>query len=489
MSLGRPRDENDRLRIDGRMPDPEDGARATVVCVPSDGWPSPPDPLVYHGLAGRIVGALDPHTESDPMAILVQLLAAFGSAIGRGPHFLHEATRHPPCLNVVLVGQSSKARKGTSLQHVRALLGEADPEWAKRRIISGLSSGEGLINAVRDDKYERRPRKEGTKIVGYDDVLVEAGELDKRLLVLESEFARVLQAASRDGSTLSAVIREAWDSGNLNVMTKSPVVATHAHIAIIGHITRDELLRLLSRTESANGFANRFLWLCVRRSKLLAEGGTFTASDGAGFVRELKEALTFSRKLGESAIVRDEEARTLWRTIYPELTADVPGMVGSVLGRAEAQVARLSLLYALLDLSAKIKVPHLVAALKLWEYVERSVAYVFGESTGDPLADRVLTELRVSPTGLTRSELRDRFARNRSSDELSNALKALERLGLARLAEEPRGRARGAGRPTERWIAAGSRGYAINAFSSADPSAEPILSDFRVSPLRPKGPL
>jgi Recombinase len=162
------------------------------------------------------------------VAILVQLLAAFGSAAGRGPHFRHESTPHYPCLNVVLVGQSSKARKGTSWQHVKSLLGAADPEWAKRRIIGGLSSGEGLINAVRDERNEKRPRREGSKIVGYEDVLADAGETDKRLLVIESEFARVLQAASRDGSTLSAVIREAWDSGHLNVMTKSPVIATDA---------------------------------------------------------------------------------------------------------------------------------------------------------------------------------------------------------------------------------------------------------------------
>jgi hypothetical protein len=36
-----------------------------------------------------------------------------------------------------------------------------------------------------------------------------------------------------------------------------PVRATGAHIAILGHITKDELLRFISGTELANGFANR----------------------------------------------------------------------------------------------------------------------------------------------------------------------------------------------------------------------------------------
>jgi hypothetical protein len=453
-------DDNARLVRGERLQDPEEGAR--TVGVPSDeGWPAPPDEAAYYGLAGRIVRALEPHTESDPVAILVQLLTAFGSAAGRGPHFQHESTQHYPRLNVVLVGKSSKARKGTSWEHVRSLMHAADEGWERRRVLSGLSSGEGLIQAVRNPRYEKRPIRQAGRITGYDDELVDEGEPDKRLLVIEAEFARVLQAASREGSTLSAIIREAWDSGKLSVMTKSPVAATDAHISIIGHITGDELLKCLSRTDSANGFANRFLWLCVRRSKLLPEGGNFTGLDVSAHVRDLKDALGFATRMGKTALARDQDARALWRSVYPDLTADRPGRAGAVLGRAEAQVARLSLLYALLDQCGQIRREHLVAALALWDYVERSVVYIFGESTGDDLADQVIEELRAAPAGLSRSDLRDRFQRNRSAAELGRALKVLARHGLARMVPVVPGR--GPGRPPERWIAARSSRYAENA--------------------------
>jgi hypothetical protein len=49
----------------------------------------------------------------------------------------------------VLVGDSAKARKGSSWDHVRRLLDHADPTLAARTL-TGLSSGEGLIWAVRD---------------------------------------------------------------------------------------------------------------------------------------------------------------------------------------------------------------------------------------------------------------------------------------------------------------------------------------------------
>ena len=72
----------------------------------------------------------------------------------------------------------------------------------------------------------------------------------------------------------SGMLRNLWDRGDVRSLTKtSPVRVTGAHVSIIGHITQDELLRYLDRTEVANGFGNRFVWGCVRRSKLLPDGG------------------------------------------------------------------------------------------------------------------------------------------------------------------------------------------------------------------------
>ena len=79
---------------------------------------------------------------------------------------------------------------------------------------------------------------------------------------------------TREGNTLSAVIRQAWDEGDLRTAVKnSPNSATEAHISIIAHVTRDEVRGELCATDQANGFANRFVWLAVRRSKCLPEGG------------------------------------------------------------------------------------------------------------------------------------------------------------------------------------------------------------------------
>jgi hypothetical protein len=145
---------------------------------------------------------------------------------------------------------------------------------------------------------------------------------------------------------------------------------------------------------------------------------------------------------------RDEEARALWRQVYPKLSEGRPGLAGSVTARAEAQVARLACIFALLDLSSVVQVEHLRAALALWSHCEQSVRYIFGDSLGDPIADEILRALRQSADGLTRTHIRDAFKRNKNTAVIGPALDILVEYGLASYAMEATG-----GRPAERWRA------------------------------------
>ncbi len=410
-------------------------------------WPAPPAREAFHGLIGSIVDAIEPHTESDPVAILVQLLAAVGNCIGRGPHFLVEQTRHHPVIFAVLVGTSAKARKGTSWDRVKRLLREADLEWADTRIVTGLSSGEGVIWAIREPVEAIKPDKDNKGAMVR--VQVDEGVKDKRLMVVEPEFASVLKVASRDGNTLTGVLRQAWDGGNLKTLTKNnSCEARNPHVSVIGHTTRDDLLRYLDRTDAANGFGNRFLWLCVKRSKLLPEGGAVDPAALAPLVSELGAAVRFARHLGEAPLARDRETVEIWRNVYGELSEGKPGLCGAMLGRADAQVVRLALIYALMDRSSEIRRAHLEAALALWEYAEASGRFIFGAGLGDHVADTILRLLNSAPAGLTRTEISQSLGGHRAAADLARAFGLLERHGLAHALTE-----KTAGRPGERWFA------------------------------------
>jgi hypothetical protein len=361
----------------------------------AENWPTM-DEAAYHGLAGDFVRTLEPHTEADPAGLLVQLLVVFGNLVGNSPYYKVEDDRHHANLFAALVGDSARGRKGTGAGRVRSLSQVADELWASGHSVSGLSSGEGLINSVRDKvvKWNKKDNSEET---------IDEGVSDKRLLVTEAEFAGTLAVMERAGNNLSPIIRNAWDSLTLQTLTKnSPLKATGAHISIIGHITQDELRARLRRTDMANGFANRFLFALVKRSKRLPYGGHVDDAALARLGERFKQAVELAQAFGRVAMT--DAAAKAWALAYEELSADRPGLLGAVTARAEAQVVRLSLIYALLDeVGSEIDTAHLEAAMAVWAFCDQSAHLIFGDSLGHPVADDILAALRPEPTSATYS--------------------------------------------------------------------------------------
>jgi hypothetical protein len=234
-------------------------------------WPKLHE-AALEGIVGEIVRAATQNSEADPAAVLMTALVEAGATIGTGPHILISETVHHARLFSVLVGASSRARKGTSVapvqrifeaasQHIRRNSTLPFPGGLPLRISYGpLSSGEGLVYAVRDP----------VEVKGEDGEIkvVDEGVEDKRLLVIEGEFSAVLRACQREGNTLSAILRTAFDHGNIEPLTKhNRIKATGAHINFVGHITEHELHCLLTSIDVWNGFANRILWAAVRRTR------------------------------------------------------------------------------------------------------------------------------------------------------------------------------------------------------------------------------
>ena len=406
-------------------------------------WPASLHPDAFHGVAGEIVGKIEPHTEADPVALLIQLLVVVGNVLGRHCYCWVESTRHYANLFGVLVGSSSTGRKGTAGDHVNRLIQQVDPDWFSERLLSGLVSGEGVIWNVRDATEKQVGGREAGGRV--DD-----GISDKRLMIYESEFSSALKAKGRDSNTLSEVLRQCWDSGRLRTAAKnSPAKATDAYVSLIGHITPEELREVTREVDKANGLANRFLWCCVNRSQLLPDGGQIHTVDFGRDIETLRHVVEFASQ--DREIARDREAAEEWRRLYPLLTRERPGTLGAICNRAAAQVVRLSLLYALLDRSEEIRIEHLRAALALWQYCEASVTYVFGHSLADRTADTIFRALNSNGTnGLSRTAISDLFKRNKSKSDLDGALQKLHSAKLARRETIGTG-----GRPTEVWYATG----------------------------------
>jgi hypothetical protein len=403
-----------------------------------------------HGLAGLAVRTIAPHTEAHPAAILLQLLAVFGNLVGRGPHCMVDATRHSLNLYVVLVGDSSKARKGTSWSQIARLFAEVDQPWLSTRVTTARLTASGLVHALRDQQPPA----------------------DRRLLALSEEFASVLHTLKRANGHLSPLLRCAWDSGHLpNLEMHQNLQATGTHISLIAHITQRELTQNLHRAEAQNGFANRCLWTWVQRSNCLPEGGNLSAGDLSPVAGELRRALDWAAATPEILFRRDAAARDLWHDRYPGLSQLRPGLRGAATSRAEAQVLRLSAIYAALDSTSVIGLPHLQAALAVWDYCYSSAALLFGTSTGDPIADRIREAIQASNDGLSKYQIRRLFHGHVEGSRIDAALEQLVALGALYAQSEATG-----GRPSTLWSAIEENEPEENEESTAEeknPAEEP----------------
>ncbi len=396
-----------------------------LISLPQ-GWPKPLGKHALQGWMGDMVGTIGPHTEADPASLVAQALTAYGSVIGPKAYYEVEADRHSANLFVALVGKSARGRKGTSWGYVWRMFRHVDYEWARQHVQPGLSTGEGLIQAIADN-------------VDF--------EKDKRLLIFEDEFSAVLRVMSRWGNTLSTTIRHAWDRRLLQVMTRAaPLRVSNAHISIVAQTTEHDLNRYLFQTDIFNGFANRFLWFSVQRSKLLPDGGGIRREQLSVLEKELKKSVAFAKDQKE--IRFSSNAADLWRERYPQTSADIPGLVGAVTSRAESQVRRVALIFALIDRSREVRSKHLLAALDVWRYCDESAFYIFGGRSLVTVEDRILAALRQAENGLRRTEINLALHHHVSGTAISRALHDLKKQGLVR-----RKTLKTSGRSAELWQA------------------------------------
>ncbi len=376
---------------------------------------------MYAGLVGRYVDAYNRYTEAHPTQVAVQLLIAIGNAVGRQPHLYVGETRHGLQNNALIVGRTAEARKGDGGNIAIHALAQADELWAAN-IRDGLSSGEGLIYHVRDE-IKKVDKKNG------DETVVDPGVPDKRLLVVETEFANVLKNFERQGNTLSVVIRNAWDGKPvLRSMTKnSPTRATGAHISILGHTTPEDLHAYLSSVDAANGLGNRFLFVETDRARHLPLPERVPDAIREQLVGEVTGVLSAAKRVGEMHFSPD--AAEVWKRLYPKLTRSRPGLIGGLLARNAAHVRRLSALYALLDGDSLVQVSNLNSALAVWDVCVASVERIFAGRTGNTDADRI-DESMIPGTEMTFTEIREQvFSRKITSGRLKSALALLTEMG------------------------------------------------------------
>ncbi|MBB3038985.1 DUF3987 domain-containing protein [Hoyosella altamirensis] len=419
------------------------------------------DERILHGILGEITRSALPATEADPIGIYTSLLCQVGVVVGPSTWLRIGYERHPLLIWPLLFGRTGSGRKGSATNVAARYVETAFPLELPALTESGLSSGEGVIERIRDTLDENDP----------------GGTEDKRLYVLEPEFASVMARAKREGSTLAQILRQAWDGGRLSTLNRKKSKASTSHVGIIGHITPREFRLRLADSDMAGGTYNRYLPVYIERSKKLAFPpwpDTARINDLAG---SLSEAVCEARNLGGISVATGDPAtRRLWEELYDEFTgiADVEGDGAWIefTERAAPYCLRIAALYAALEGGSQILEPHLTAAAALVRFSIESAKYVLAGMAVDPRLDRINRALAdAGHEGLSRSDISALFSRHLKADVLDELLNDLVEAGTVEMFRLSTGR----GRPSA-WYRAtngGVRDSELSEESELNPSPNP----------------
>ena len=412
------------------------------------------DERMYDCHLGRLALTVGEYSEADPLAVLATLISACGVWLGPGPHIRAGDDRHPLLVWFLIVGRTSAGRKGASWGTAKRVLKAAGPDFAGPggNIRSGLTSGEGLAEMFVVDDPATDPTAPDPAHHGGRTAPRPAGGLppgDVRLLVYEPEWAAVMARMRREGSALSAMLRAAWEGGDLTTLNVKARHAPESHVGIVAHISPEEFAAKVSASDMAGGTYNRFLPLSVARSKFLP------LSTGADthLVDELG-AITFT-----------PEAQRVWLRMYVEFGADhgEGGPVEQFVARAAPNVLRVAAIHTVLDGTPEIRPDHLHAAAALVRYAIASARAVFGI---DPGHRRLLDYITAAgPAGRTREEIRDEhFQRHKPSSAITAMLAALVDAGHITESKRPRADGR-AGRAAQVYVTVPRAVSAVSALS------------------------
>jgi hypothetical protein len=414
-------------------------------------------------------------------------LAWLGCAVGRGPFMSVGNTWHHARLFTLHVGRSGEGRKGDAvslLKRIARRVKEMDENLAPQIHAGGLSSREGLAFMIHDGF------KDGNKEVPAIN--------DKRLWVIESEFANVLHQGRRDGNTLSTALRDCWDGASLRPATKgNRCWATDPHVCLSAAITPSELRTTIAARDLSNGFANRFLTIWAERPRMLP----FPKATPEAQVNHLAERVCeVLRYCGADRLVdRDAlrvslsaDAMDYWKTLYTgELNDRGHGeRINALIERRAPMLLRIAMLLALTDLTDTVGVHHLQAALAWIRYSVESVRFIFASAADEAVTEETnvaaskIVEFLKNRGRVTRNQLRvECFSGHVGGDSLDAALDDLLTCNPPRIrVDEDRSKP---GRPTKFYeLVARKAFYALNGLQQGFPgdfapcaeSVESVLS-------------
>lgn len=412
-----------------------------------------PSPEVYHSVFGKIAEGLDPHTEADPIGVMVSLMAAFSAYIGRGPRIKGRGKSMPLMFWPVLIGLTGLGRKGTATNLAYEVFSHALPQpnaeydfykfTAANWTVGFGSTGIGFMETLRDST---------------DD----GGNIRPQLFVQEEmdDFIRALKKDPR----LGANIRKAWDGTALWYKTgKDEIRIPNPHMAFVGHAQPTNWGKTRGSADATGGTYNRFIPFYVHQSKSLS---TFAEEGEEDITPHLRRFGNMLWRVADMATrvntvnVPREVARAFDSIHKPRIMRLTAGNaeLSEFSERGLAYVMRMATLYALGDGRDTLTKRDFDAATAMIEYSVASVAFATSSNkafTGLTGAAEKLRTVLIDAAGpVGWSEAQRKVNTHLSKEAWTNTVRELGKGAVTFKQVKKPGAGSGGGRPVSRYVCA-----------------------------------
>lgn len=382
----------------------------------------------FSGLLADIAKEVTFETEIAPISVYAILIVLLGNYIGLRAKFKHVSSDLQTNLFLILIGLTKNGKKGaaqSAAEKVFKLVLDENDDWLKC-IKKGVKTAEAIVSCITDEQFGE---EKNVKSNQYEKIIICEGVRDKRLMIVETEFSKVLREASKAGSQMSETYRQSYDGGALSMITKtSPRSTSNSHISTTGHITPSELVFVRRKEDDFNGFGNRFLHIYSTESDRPISFPRMYEQWDLSIINKLKNIINWVNEDNDLDMKFSAAAKQVWEEFYiKHHNLRISEMVDSLNARNDTHVLKIAMILAIADCSVEIDSVHLNRAIDLINYSRKTIEYVYhtDEEKADINISKICTFLYNNGGEAKRSEISKKcFQKNKSSEDINELMTA-----------------------------------------------------------------
>ena len=333
-----------------------------------------PFPKIDNKLCNEYIDIMTDVTEAPASYHFFTFMTVVGMSLNRNVYVKLGLDRVYPNLWTMIVGQTGRARKSSTIKKGRDLLFRIAPDI---QILSSMATWEGLLLAM--SRKEEEPDLKCEKTI-----------------VCMSEFDSLLKRSRNEAiAHLIPNLCDLYDCPDdaKNSTKGSPIVVKNPFLSIIAGIQPEILEKSFQAGDVNGGFAGRFIYVYDVSDKEIPFPIWNKQTEYNVLIQNL--AYIKSKNCVEKEITMYSAFRTIWDAFYHEYRTPNgdPALLLQLNDRMQNHVLKMAMIFAVLDGESEIKEYHLTDAINIGYWLmnnNRKLFGMLGASDAEKLEQKIL---------------------------------------------------------------------------------------------------